>query len=146
MSTTRERDGETESPVSETGHFEGTEGRGRIDAAKEHGSTPLNVLRRMVHDSWEEERRPRVGRNGPEGRSISDPTAFEILSRQVRAAQRAGQLKAGDSSIIATLLVGAVLGAADFARRPRASRNGQTGERECPPLFLLNLLGTKSCN
>jgi hypothetical protein len=74
------------------------------------------------------------------------PSAFELLSRHVRAAQRAGKLKAGDASLMTTLIVGSVLGAADLAQCARAKPGWCASDPDIPALLLLDLLATKGCN
>ena len=75
-----------------------------------------------------------------------EASAFEMLSRHVRAAQRAGELKAGDPSLMTALIVGAVVGAADVLRYARPNHERRGRDAEIPPLLLIDLLSTKGCN
>lgn len=112
------------------------------------GPPPLEALKRMVRGSFELARRlPGGGEYSLEaGACAAEGPVFERLSRQVRAAQRAGALKAGDASLIAALIVGSLVGAADLARRGRRKCANDEREAECPSLLLLDLLATKGCN
>lgn len=115
--------------------------------------TPLEALKHAVRGSFERVRYLPTGQArwfGEPGfdRSESGGSdaqgAFDMLSRHVRAAQRAGEIKAGDASLMTALIIGSVLGAADLARYARA--RPCVSESDFLPLLLLELLTTKGYN
>ncbi len=122
------------------------------DALERRDPTPLETLRRAVRGLFELARRLPTGGVylfGESGRMEDEsegPSAFEMLSRHVRAAQRAGELKAGDVSLMPTLIACTILGAADLAQHARAKPGTGASEAHMPPLLLLDLLATKGCN
>ena len=83
--------------------------------------------------------------SGPKS-DLEDRTVFETLWSDVRAAQRAGELKAADALLVTALIVSSVVGAADLAQYARAEPESSINGGECPALLLLDLLTTKNCN
>jgi hypothetical protein len=61
----------------------------------------------------------------------------------VRAAQTAGELKAGDVSLTTTLIACTIIGTADLAQHPRATPGTGSSGPEIAALFLLDLLAMK---
>jgi hypothetical protein len=125
---------------------------GRVSAPDSEGarcdSKPLEVLRRAVWELFELACRSPGGGASlfATGRTESEPassSAFETLSCHVRAAQRAGEVRAGDVSLMTTLIACTVIGTADLAQYPRATPKTGANDAEIPPLFLLDLLATK---
>jgi hypothetical protein len=74
---------------------------------------------------------------------LAHSSAFEMLSSHLRAAQRAGELKDGDPSRIATLILCVVLGAMRFAQRLKEPLGRQ--DAEPLPTVLLHLLAPNRC-
>jgi hypothetical protein len=69
-------------------------------------------------------------------------SALETLSRHVRAAQRAGEVRAGDVSLMTTLIACTVIGAADLAQYPRPTAGAGASDADVLPRLLLELLAT----
>ncbi len=116
--------------ASETWFSESPEDSGGSSCSGPHGDpTPLKALKRIVRSSFERERCSSTDRQDLNGRSTPDPSAFEMLSSEVRAAQCAGELRAGDAAIMATLIISAVLGAAELSPvfKPTVTRGRATG-------------------
>ncbi len=116
--------------------------------------TPLGALNRVVRESFDRAARlPSRGsypfkepKDDEAEREADEAGVFEMFSKHVRAAQRAGELKAGDTSLMTALIVGSVVGAADLSRYSRPNWEKGAREAEFPPLLLLDLLSTRSCN
>jgi hypothetical protein len=158
MLRTKERSKAMAAPSSSSGLFNPLDVCGRATGAEPDSSdvdqTPLAALKRAVRESFDRARcvptdgvhflgEPRFGQTecgSDEGR------AFETFSRHVRAAQRAGELKAGDPSLMTALIVGAMVGAADLLRYARPNPQRLARDPEFPPLLLLDLLSTRACN
>jgi hypothetical protein len=110
---------------------------------------PLEALRRAVRGLFELARRSPSGRAyllaefGRMENESESSSRFETLSRDLRAAQRAGEVKTGDVSLLTTLIACTVVGTADLAQYPRAAPGTGASSAEIPPLFLLDLLATK---
>lgn len=129
---------------------------GRMGAPDSEGARldakPLEALRRAVRDLFE------LARRSPGGAAylfgVSDrvddesegPGPFETISRHVRAAQSAGELRAGDVWLMTTLIACTLISAADLAQYPRATPDAGASDTEIPLLLLLDLLATKGCN
>jgi len=127
----------------------------RVQGPGPHGDgTPLDALKRLVWASFERARRHPAGCAGllgePElGHAKDDshgPSVFEMVWRHVRAAQRAGELKAADALLMSALIVGSLAGAADFAKFSGAGQESRLDDPECVALLLLDLMTTKTCN
>jgi hypothetical protein len=120
-----------------------------------HGdATALDTLKRAVRMSFDLARflpareaclfgGSEFGR--PKG-DLEDRTVFETLWSHVRAAQRAGEVKAADPLLVTALIVSSIVGAADLAQYARAEQESSINDGECPALLLLDLLTTKNCN
>jgi len=122
MLTTKDRNDATATVWTENEISDAREGVARMSEGWRRDPTPLEVLRRAVQGSFELARRLPTSRarlfdESGFGRAEGEPqgpSAFDLLSRHVRAAQRAGELKAGDASLLTALIVGSILGAADL--------------------------------
>ena len=57
-----------------------------------------------------------------------------------------GRTQSGDASLMTTLIIGAVVGAADLLQYGRPDRGNLDSDAEFPPLLLLDLLSTKRCS
>ena len=113
---------------------------------------PLEKLRRAVWELFE------LACRSPGGAAylfgVSDrvedesegPGPFETLSGHVRAAQSAGELRAGDVSLMTTLIACTLISAADLAQCPRATPGAGARDAEIPLLLLLDLLATRGCD
>lgn len=158
MLTTKERNRATTASSRDSGVIDSIAFCGRVAGADQDlsadGQTPLAALKRVMDESFDHAQRapihgaqflggPRIGQAECEPDEIS---VFEMLARHVRAAQRAGELKAGDASLMTTLIIGAVVGAADLLQYGRPDRGNLDSDAEFPPLLLLDLLSTKRCN
>ena len=148
----REGDDTTASASNQNGGVDGEiwrAGRAQGNGA-DGGPTALDALKRMVRGSFELARDLPCGGaclfGEPRSEQATGPTTFEMISRHVRAAQRAGELKAADAFLMTVLILGSVVGAADLIQYVRAGEDGSINEGECPPLLLLDLLTTKTCN
>jgi hypothetical protein len=125
----------------------------RVSAPDSEGSRcdskPLEALRGAVRELFELAcRSPGSGaylfaESGWMENGSESPTAFETLSGQVRAAQNAGELRAGDVSLMTTLIACTVIGTADLAQYPRATPGTGASGAEIAALFLLDLLAMK---
>jgi len=142
MLTTKDKETATVGSESKVCNAAGEDGRSiGLKGSDSRGDfTPLKALKRLVRWSLESECRPQDGRADLTGEF------FTMLLSLVRAAQGAGEIRAGDASLITALIVGSVIGAADLSRHVRSKRECGASDLECPPLFLLDLLGTKNCN
>jgi hypothetical protein len=109
---------------------------------------PFQALKRAVRRLFERAcRLPGGGADlfGDAGRAEDESehsSAFETLSRHVRAAQRAGEVRAGDVSLMTTLIACAVIGAADLAQYPRPTAGAGASDADALPRLLLELLAT----
>jgi hypothetical protein len=154
MLTIKDRNDATATVWTEKEISDALEAVARTSEGWRRDPTPLEVLRRAVQGSFELARRlpsSRVRLFGEAGFGRAEgqpqgPSVFDLLSRHVRAAQRAGELKAGDASLLTALIVGSVLGAADLAQHTGAKRGRCAIEEDIPALLLLDLLATKGCN
>ncbi len=72
--------------------------------------------------------------------------ALETIAAHVRAAQLAGAVKSGDPELITTLIVGAIVGAADLSQNGRVRAASGIRDLLSLPLFLIDRLTTKRCN
>jgi hypothetical protein len=125
----------------------------RVSAPDSEGgrcdSKPLETLKRAVRELFELACRSPGGgaclfaEPGRMEKESNSSSAFETLSCHVRAAQRAGEVKAGDVSLMTTLIACTVIGTADLAQYPRATPKTGANDAEIPPLFLLDLLAPK---
>ncbi len=157
MLTTKERNKATKSS-SDNGILDALAVCGRTGRVEHDGlggsQTPLAALKRAVGESFVRARdAPACGAHflgepgfGQADRESDEASVFEMLSRHVRAAQRAGELKAADASLLTTLIIGAIVGTADFLQYARPNRKRLASDAEFPPLLLLDLLSTKGCN
>ncbi len=154
MLTIKDRNDATATVWTENEISDALEGVARMSEGWRRDPTPLEVLRRAVQGSFELARRLPTSRARLFGESgfgqaegePQGPSAFDLLSRHVRAAQRAGELKAGDASLLMALIVGSVLGAADLAQYTGAKPGRCAIDADIPALLLLDLLATKGCN
>jgi hypothetical protein len=127
--------------------------RAQSDGPHDDG-TALDALKRAVRTSFDLARCLPVCEaclfggsefDRPKG-DLEDRTVFETLWSQLRAAQRAGEVRAADAFLVTALILSSVVGAADLAQHARAEQKNSINDGECPALLLLDLLTTKNCN
>src|SRR5271165_5379756 len=116
-------------------------------------ASPLEMLKSVVNSYVTLARRtPDCGallfsdpEPGQAGQSESS-RAFEIISAHVRAAQQAGALDRGDPELIATLIIGTIVGASDLSQNGRVRAASGVADLLSLPLFLIDRLTTKRSN
>ena len=86
------------------------------------------------------------GESEPGAADSETARRFELIAAHVRAAQAGGALKSGDAELIATLIVGAIAGAADLSQNGRVIAASGVSDLLSLPLFLIDRLTTKRCN
>ena len=122
--------------------------------AAETAATPLAALKFVVRSYFDFARHhparyrllfsdPDVGREGGELEAEA-LRAFDAVAELVEAAQRAGELRAGDPAEFTALLYGAIHGLADLELSGRARAAKGMEAVDTLPVTLLNLLATEA--